>query len=158
MIPHPLLSLALLLMWLLLNDFTLGHLVLGSVVAIFGGWAMASLRPDKPKMKKWYLLPKLFILVFVDIIRSNLAVALLMISGKRRKQTSGFITVPLEIEHPTALAIMAVILTSTPGSAWLAYDERRKTVLIHVLDLIDEEKWIENIKHRYERLLLEIIE
>ncbi|MFN3503435.1 MAG: Na+/H+ antiporter subunit E, partial [Allorhizobium sp.] len=72
--------------------------------------------------------------------------------------TSGFITVPLEIEHPTALAIMAVILTSTPGSAWLAYDERRKTVLIHVLDLIDEEQWIENIKHRYERLLLEIIE
>ncbi|EKF59070.1 monovalent cation/H+ antiporter subunit E [Agrobacterium albertimagni AOL15] len=158
MIPHPLLSMALLLMWLLLNDFTLGHLVLGSVVAIFGGWAMASLRPDKPKMKKWYLLPKLFLIVFVDIIRSNLAVALLMISGKRRKQTSGFITVPLEIEHPTALAIMAVILTSTPGSAWLAYDERRKTVLIHVLDLIDEEQWIENIKHRYERLLLEIIE
>lgn len=158
MIPHPLLSLALLLMWLLLNDFTLGHLLLGSVLAIFGGWAMASLRPDKPKMKKWYLLPKLFLIVFVDIIRSNAAVALLMISGKRRKQTSGFITVPLEIEHPTALAIMAVILTSTPGSAWLAYDERRKTVLIHVLDLIDEEQWIENIKHRYERLLLEIIE
>ncbi len=158
MIPHPLLSLALLLMWLLLNDFTLGHLVLGSVVAIFGGWAMASLRPDKPKMKKWYLLPKLFLIVFVDIIRSNAAVAVLMLSGKRREQTSGFITVPLEIEHPTALAIMAVILTSTPGSAWLAYDERRKTVLIHVLDLIDEEQWVANIKHRYERLLLEIIE
>lgn len=158
MIPHPLLSLALLLMWLLLNDFTLGHLVLGSVVAIFGGWAMASLRPDKPKMKKWYLLPKLFLIAFVDIIRSNAAVAVLMLSGKRREQTSGFITVPLEIEHPTALAIMAVILTSTPGSAWLAYDERRKTVLIHVLDLIDEEQWVANIKHRYERLLLEIIE
>ncbi len=158
MIPYPLLSFALLVMWLLLNDFTLGHLILGSVVAIFGGWAMASLRPDKPKLKKWYLLPKLFWLVFVDIIRSNLAVALLMIRGKRQKHTSGFITVPLEIEHPTALAIMAVILTSTPGSAWLAYDGRRKTVLIHVLDLIDEEQWVQNIKHRYERLLLEIIE
>ena len=158
MIPYPLLSFALLVMWLLLNDFTLGHLILGSVVAIFGGWAMASLRPDKPKLKKWYLLPKLFWLVFADIIRSNLAVALLIIRGKRQAHTSGFITVPLEIEHPAALAIMAVILTSTPGSAWLAYDERRKTVLIHVLDLIDEEQWVANIKHRYERLLLEIIE
>ncbi|MFN3635058.1 MAG: Na+/H+ antiporter subunit E [Rhizobium rhizophilum] len=158
MIPHPLLSLSLLVMWLLLNAFTLGHLILGSVVAIFGGWAMASLRPDKPRMKKWYLLPKLFWLVFADIIRSNIAVALLIIRGKRQKHTSGFITVPLEIEHPTALAIMAVILTSTPGSAWLAYDGRRKTVLIHVLDLIDEEQWVRNIKHRYERLLLEIIE
>lgn len=158
MIPHPLLSLSLLVMWLLLNAFTLGHLILGSVVAIFGGWAMASLRPDKPKMKKWYLLPKLFWLVFTDIIRSNIAVALLIVRGKRQKHTSGFITVPLEIEHPTALAIMAVILTGTPGSAWLAYDGRRKTVLIHVLDLIDEEQWVQNIKHRYERLLLEIIE
>ncbi|WP_165222379.1 Na+/H+ antiporter subunit E [Affinirhizobium pseudoryzae] len=158
MIPHPLLSLSLLVMWLLLNDFTLGHLILGSVVAVFGGWAMASLRPDKPQVKKWHLLPKLFWRVFVDIIRSNAAVALLLLRGKGQKHTAGFITVPLDIEHPTALAIMAVILTSTPGSAWLAYDARRKTVLIHVLDLIDEEEWVTNIKHRYESLLLEIIE
>ena len=94
----------------------------------------------------------------MDIIRSNAAVALLILRCKRQKHTAGFITVPLEIEHSTALAIMAVILTSTPGSAWLAYDGRRKTVLIHVLDLIDEEAWVKNIKDRYESLLLEFIE
>ena len=44
MMPYPLLSLSLLVMWLLLNDFTLGHMILGSVVAVFGGWAMASVR------------------------------------------------------------------------------------------------------------------
>jgi multicomponent K+:H+ antiporter subunit E len=158
MMPYPLLSLSLLVMWLLLNDFTLGHLILGSLVAMFGGWAMASLRPDEPKLKKWYLVPQLLWRVFTDIIRSNAAVAFLILRGKRQKHTAGFITVPLEIEHPTALAIMAVILTSTPGSAWLAYDGRRKTVLIHVLDLIDEESWVKNIKDRYESLLLEIIE
>lgn len=158
MIPHPLLSLSLLAMWLLLNDVTLGHLILGSIVAVFGGWAMASLRPDKPKMKKWYLLPKLFWRVFTDVVRSNIAVAFLVLRGKRQTHTAGFITVPLQIEHPMALAIMAVILTSTPGSAWLAYDGRRKTVLIHVLDLIDEDAWVKNIKLRYESLLLEIIE
>ena len=158
MMPHPLLSLSLLVMWLLLNDFTLGHLILGSVVAVFGGWAMASLRPDKPLMKKWYLIPKLVWRVFVDIVRSNVDVALLILRGKRRKHTSGFVSISLQIEHPTALAIMAVILTSTPGSAWLAYDGRRKTVLIHVLDLIDEEAWVSNVKDRYESLLLEIIE
>ena len=76
MMPYPLLSLSLLVMWLLLNDFTLGHLVLGSVVAMFGGWAMASLRPDKPKLKKWYLVPKLLWRVFTDIIRSNAAASL----------------------------------------------------------------------------------
>ncbi|KQW30425.1 cation:proton antiporter [Rhizobium sp. Root274] len=158
MIPHPLLSLSLLVMWLLLNDFTVGHLILGSVVAVFGGWAMASLRPNKPLIKRSYLIPKLFWRVFVDIVRSNFAVASLILRGKRQKHMSGFISIPLRIEHPTALAIMAVILTSTPGSAWLAYDRRRKTVLIHVLDLIDEEAWVNNIRDRYESLLLEIVE
>jgi multicomponent K+:H+ antiporter subunit E len=156
MLPYPILSLCLVILWLLLNDFTLGHLILGSMVAIFAGWALAALRPDKPKLKKWYLLPKLFAVVCVDIARSNLAVATLILKGKRRKHTSGFLLVPLKIEDPTALAILAVILTSTPGSAWLEYDSRDKTVLIHVLDLIDEQEWIDTIKQRYEVLLMEI--
>jgi multicomponent K+:H+ antiporter subunit E len=156
MLPYPILSLCLTLMWLLLNGFSLGHLLLGLLVAIFAGWALASLRPDKPKLKKWYLLPKLFGVVFVDVIRSNIAVSWLLLKGKRRKDTSGFLLVPLEIEDPTALAIMAVILTATPGSAWLEYDSGDKTVLIHVLDLIDKETWIDTIKQRYEALLMEI--
>ncbi len=156
MLPYPILSLCLVLMWLLLNGFSLGHLLLGVLVAIFAGWALASLRPDKPKLKKWYLLPKLFGIVFVDVIRSNIAVSWLLLKGKRRKDSSGFLLVPLEIEDPTALAIMAVILTATPGSAWLEYDSGDKTVLIHVLDLIDKETWINTIKQRYEALLMEI--
>jgi multicomponent K+:H+ antiporter subunit E len=156
MLPYPILSLCLVLMWLLLNGFTVGHLLFGSMVAIFAGWAQAALRPDKPRLRKWYLLPKLFVVVFVDVIRSNIAVAWLLLQGKRRENTSGFLLVPLEIEDPTALAIMAVILTATPGSAWLEYDSGDKTVLIHVLDLIDKETWAATIKQRYEALLLEI--
>ena len=157
MLPYPILSLCLVLMWLLLNGFTVGHLLFGSTVAIFAGWAQAALRPDKPRLRKWYLLPKLFVVVFVDVIRSNIAVAWLLLQGKRRENTSGFLLVPLKIEDPTALAIMAVILTATPGSAWLEYDSGDKTVLIHVLDLIDKETWAATIKQRYEALLLEIL-
>ena len=156
MLPYPILAVCLLLMWLLLNGFSWGHLVLGTLVAIFASWALASLRPDKPKLRKWWLVPKLFGVVFVDILRSNLAVAALILKGKRRPHTSGFLLLPLEIRDSTALALMAIILTSTPGSAWLEYDSRDGTVLLHVLDLIDEEQWIATIKHRYEALLLEI--
>lgn len=156
MLPYPILAFCLLLMWLLLNGFSWGHLVLGTLVAIFASWALASLRPDKPKLRKWWLVPKLFAVVFVDILRSNMAVAVLILKGKRRPHTSGFLLLPLEIRDSTALALMAIILTSTPGSAWLEYDSRDGTVLLHVLDLIDEEQWIATIKHRYEALLLEI--
>jgi multicomponent K+:H+ antiporter subunit E len=156
MLPYPVLAACLLLMWLLLNGFSWGQLVLGVLVAIFASWALASLRPEKPKLRKWWLVPKLFGLVFVDILRSNIAVAALILKGKRRPHTSGFLLLPLEIEDPTALALLAIIVTSTPGSAWLEYDSRDRTVLLHVLDLIDEDQWVATIKHRYEALLLEI--
>lgn len=156
MLPYPLMTLALIFMWMLLNSFSLGQFLLGTVVAVVAGWALASLRIEKPKLRKWHLLPKLFGIVMLDIVRSNIAVAIVILKGRRRSRTSGFLVMPLEIQDKTALAILAVILTSTPGSAWLEYDSRDRTVLLHVLDLIDEQQWIEIIKNRYEKLLMEI--
>lgn len=156
MLPYPLLTVSLTLMWLLLNGFTLGHLILGALVAVFASWAMASLRPDKPKLRKWHLLPKLFFIVLFDIIRSNIAVAWLILRGRSKNGRPGFLTIPLEIEDRTALAVLAVVLTSTPGSAWLEYDSYDRTILMHVLDVADEAAWIDTIKNRYEKLLMEI--
>ena len=156
MLPYPLLTVSLTLMWLLLNGFTLGHLILGTLVAVFASWAMASLRPDKPKLRKWHLLPKLFLIVLFDIIRSNIAVAWLILRGRSKNGRPGFLTIPLEIEDRTALAVLAVVLTSTPGSAWLEYDSYDRTILMHVLDVADEAAWIDTIKNRYEKLLMEI--
>lgn len=156
MLPFPILTACLCLMWMLLNGFTLGQFILGALVGFVAGWALASLRPEKPRLKKWYLLPKLALLVITDIARSNFAVARLILMGKRRPNSSGFLLLPVQIESPFALALLAVILTSTPGSAWLEYDSRNKTVLLHVLDLIDRDEWAAMIKNRYEVLLMEI--
>ena len=158
MLPYPLLSASLLLMWLSLNGFTLGHLILGGVVSVFASWGMAALRPAKPRLPKWYLLPKLTGIVLYDIVRSNIAVASILIAGRRTRFTSGFITVPLDLQNPTALAVLAVVITSTPGTAWLEYNSLSRTVLIHVLDLVDEAEWQVLIKGRYEALLMEIFE
>lgn len=156
MFPYPLLTLFLLVMWLLLNGLTPGHLLLGSMVAVFAAWAMAALRPCKPKLRKWYLLPKLVGLVMLDIIRSNIAVSIVILRGRAKGHRSSFIDLPLELKDPTALAVLAVIVTGTPGSAWLEYDRRRSSVLLHVFDLVDEDEWVDLLKKRYERLLLEI--
>ena len=158
MLPYPLLSASLVLMWLALNGFTLGHLILGSIVSVFASWGMAALRPAKPRLPKWYLLPKLVGIVLYDIVRSNIAVASILLSGGKRRHKAGFMTVPLDLENPTALAVLAVVVTSTPGTAWLEYNSLNRTVLIHVLDLVDEEAWRRLIKTRYEALLMEIFE
>ena len=158
-LPYPLLSFGLLGMWLLLQQsLGLGQILLGSVVALFAGQAMAALQPVQPRIRKPLKIVWLFILVTIDVIRSNFAVALIVLQGRRREQTSGFITVPLVLRDRTGLAVLACIVTATPGSAWLEYDVTRDSVLIHVLDLVDEASWIETLKHRYERLLLEIFQ
>jgi multicomponent K+:H+ antiporter subunit E len=158
-LPYPLLSLGLLVMWLLLQQsMGLGHILLGGAIALIAGRAMAALQPDKPRIRKPLKVLKLIGLVTIDVLRSNIAVAQIVLAGRKRKQTSGFLLLPLEITDRSALAVLACILTATPGSAWLEYDGTRGTVLIHVLDLVDEKTWIETIKHRYESLLLEIFQ
>ena len=119
---------------------------------------MARLQPHKPKVRRPFKILRLFIEVTLDILRSNIAVASILLSGKRRETTAGFVTVPLEIRDPMALAILSCIITATPGSAWLEYNPEENDVLIHVLDLIDEQEWVDTVKRRYETLLLEIFQ
>ncbi len=95
MLPYPLLSASLVLMWLALNGFTLGHLILGCIVSVFASWGVAALRPAKPRLRKWYLLPRLLGIVLYDIVRSNIAVASILVTGGMGKRKSGFVTVPL---------------------------------------------------------------
>jgi multicomponent K+:H+ antiporter subunit E len=157
-LPYPLLTASLLAMWILLNGLSPGHFLLGSVIAIAASNVMVRLQPAKPSLRRWHLIPKLILIVLVDIWRSNIAVASLILRPDQSRRVSGFITVPLDLRHRTGLAVLACILTSTPGTAWVEHNASQSTLLLHVFDLVDEEAWISLIKGRYERLLLEIFE
>lgn len=157
-LPYPLLTALLLAMWLLLNGLSAGHVVLGLVVAIAASWAMATLQPAKPRLRRWGRIPRLAGIVLGDIVRSNIAVSSIIIQGRRRERTSGFVVIPLQLRDPMALAVLACIVTSTPGTAWLEYRFATGRLLLHVLDLIDEQEWIDLIQQRYEPLLMEIFE
>ena len=157
-LPYPLLTASLILMWLLLNSFSLGHLILGTIFAYGASWAMAALQPSKPRIRRWGVIPRLFFVVLGDVFRSNVAVAGIILLGKRRERTSGFVIIPLELRDRTGLAVLACILTATPGTAWVEYHADNGRLLIHVLDLVDENAWIELIRNRYARMLSEIFE
>jgi multicomponent K+:H+ antiporter subunit E len=85
-------------------------------------------------------------------------VARIVLHRGTRNQTSGFLSMPLELRHPGGLAALACIITATPGTSWVRYDRAQNVLTIHVLDLIDEDAWIRTFKQRYERRLLEIFE
>lgn len=156
--PYPLLILSLVIMWLLLTSFSFGQLIAGTAVALIAAQGMAALNPAKPRIRRWSLLPKLIGIVLYDIIRSNIAVARLIMNEGNRRRVSGFLSIPLELRSPMGLAVLGVIITSTPGTAWIDYNSARGTLLLHVFDLVDEEGWRTLIKQRYEQMLLEIFE
>ncbi|HEX6994446.1 MAG TPA: Na+/H+ antiporter subunit E [Gammaproteobacteria bacterium] len=154
------LTVSLVAMWLLLNQ-TLApvHIVLGTLLAIALAWASRRLRPLQPRLARLGLVPVLLARVLQDIVRSNIAVARIVLGlvGDREIR-SGFVDIPLEMRDPHALAVLAGIVTSTPGTVWVDLAADGSRVTLHVLDLRDEQDWIDWIKLRYERLLMGIFE
>ena len=41
--------------------------------------------------------------------------------------------------------MLACIITSTPGTLWVSFDSAKGTLMIHVLDLVDENEWVRTI-------------
>ena len=71
---------------------------------------------------------------------------------------SHFLLIPLDVRDANALAVLAMILCLTPGTAWGELSLDRSTPLLHVFDLKDEQGMIRMIKDRYEKPLMEIFE
>ncbi|WP_380872152.1 cation:proton antiporter [Sphingomonas sp. DBB INV C78] len=159
LVPYPVLATGLLIMWLLLNQsIAASQLVLGAVVAIAACHAMAALRPQPVRIRTLRPAPRLAAAVLVDIVRSNMAVAKILLSPARPDRVSGFVRLPLAMTNQYGLAILACIITATPGTLWVQFDRRTGELLVHILDVVDEQAWIRLIKHRYEQALMEIFE
>lgn len=158
LLPHPIVAALLLALWLCMQQSAdLGHLLLGGAVALTASHLVGLVATDRVKIRNPHRIVQLVFVAGLDIVRSNLAV-LLVLFGPRPSPKAGFIRMKLELTSPTGLAVLACIITATPGSAWLEYDRVRSTVLIHVFDLVDETQWVETIRARYESLLMEIFQ
>ena len=158
MVP-PVLTVTLLLMWLVLNDtLSLGNVLLGLVLAIVLAWSSRALRPLQPRIRRAHLALTLCGFVLRDIVRSNINVARVVLGLRGQDLRSGFVKIPLELQDPHGLAVLAAIVTATPGTVWIDHDAATSVLTLHVLDLRSETEWIDWVKNRYERLLRGIFE
>jgi len=159
LLPHPLVSASLLVLWLLLNQtLSFGQFLIGCVAALAGGRILTSLQLPKARIRRPGAFLRLLALVLVDVVRSNIAVGRIILGLAGQRRTSGFVNIPLDLRDPYGLAVLACIITATPGTLWVNFDAGEGILMIHVLDLIDEREWIRTIKGRYERHLMEIFQ
>lgn len=160
LLSYPLLAVAFLLLWLLLvESISPGALLLGTVLAVAGSGVLAALGLPKGRLGRLRPVPGLFLDVLMEVVRSNNAVARIILQPRPPEaRRSGFVRIPLDMRDPYGLSALACILTATPGTVWVDYDARGGTMLLHVLDLVDEETWVRTIKDKWERRLMEIFE
>lgn len=156
LVPHPVLAVALVLMWLILTRFSLGQLVLGTGVALVASWALGPLEPRTIRIRRWRPIPGLLVVLAGDVMWSNLRVARQILSG--RIPASGVVEVDLESRDRAVLALLAIIISATPGTAWLGWNPRSGKMLLHVFDLREGDEWKTLIQTRYECRLREIFE
>ena len=158
-IPSPPLSVALFVVWLLLNQaLDAATLLMALVLALVVPLLTRGLRPAAVRMRRPLVALRLTGVVLRDMVRSAAMVARELLTRRTDDIPAHFLLVPLDVRDANALAVLAMILCLTPGTAWGELSLDRSTLLLHVFDLQDEQGMIHMIKDRYEKPLMEIFE
>lgn len=158
-LPSPPLSLALFIVWLLLNQsMDSSTLLLAAILSIAVPLLTRSLRPATVRMRRPGVALLLVGRVMVDLSVSAWTVARMLLTRRTADIHSAFVKVPLQMRDPNGLAVLAMILCLTPGTAWAELSFDSSVLLIHVFNVDDEAAFVAQVQQRYERPLMEIFE
>ena len=158
-LPAPLVSFGLFVVWLLLNrSLSPGHLLLALLLALGLPVLFKELRPQKVRVRHLGTVLRLCWTVVVDTTQSNIAVLRFLLLPRTRRHSADFVKIPLELRDPNGLAVLAMIVCITPGTVWAELSRDRSMLILHVLEVHDREAIVQHVQTRYERPLMEIFE
>ena len=157
--PHPVLTVVITIVWVaLVNDLSVGHVLLGLVLGLIIPGFTSVYWPDRPILKHPLRMFEYAGIVTWDIIVSNVQVAYLILFRRGDSLRSRFITVPLTLKSPEAITVLAGTITMTPGTVSADVSAEGDAILVHCLETDDAQATVRQIKGRYERRLKEIFE
>ena len=147
-------------LWLLLNQsLEPAHLLLGACLGMAIPLLTRALQPlGYPGLDRPLAFVRLMSMALVEIVRSGFNVSRIILFSRPQGLNSQFIRVPLDMRNPYGLAMLSCLINSTPGTVWVEILAGRNELALHVFDLHDEQWWINTIKTRYEKPLIEIFE
>ena len=157
-LPHPLISLTILGVWLLLvNSIAPGQILmaalLGYLIPLFsrGFWA------ELPRIHRPFTLVRLIARLLIDIVVANIHVGWLILRDPQRLRPA-FVELPLVLQSNLAITLLNNAICLAPGTVVSDLSADRKYMLIHVLDTDNPQRAAAQLKERYEVLLQEIFE
>lgn len=153
---HPVLSMTLGVAWLLLQQSVApAQLITATVLGVLIPRLLHRFLGEPIRVRAWAAVVRLMWRVLWDIVVANFTVARIVLTPSARPQPA-WVTVPLDVQHPTAISLFATIITMTPGTVSCVVDETRRFVLVHALDCSDVAAAADDMKARYEAPLKEI--
>lgn len=155
--PHPALSVLIGLIWLLLvNQVTVGSLILALAFGIIIPWVSAPYWPGRPRIARPMALLEYIGIVVYDVIVSSFAVAKVILFMRPDQIKTTYIVVPIDLPSPEAITLLAGTITMTPGTLTADMSTDGTVLLIHSLHAPDPEAVRAEIKSRYEARLKRI--
>ncbi|WP_108815517.1 Na+/H+ antiporter subunit E [Loktanella sp. Alg231-35] len=157
LIPHPLLTLILTIVWMLLqNELSAGMVVFGFILGVIIPWGTSVWWPDTPQGFRLGKMIRYSFIVIGDIIVANVQVAWIVLTVPTSKLKPSWIVVPLKLREPEAITLLAGTITLTPGTVSADLSDQGHSLLVHVLHTDNPDSVLADIKTRYEARLLEI--
>ncbi|MEQ6250267.1 Na+/H+ antiporter subunit E [Sulfitobacter sp. HNIBRBA3233] len=157
--PHPLLTLLLAIVWVLLqNSLSAGMMVFGLILGTIIPRLTAAFWPERPRGISTFAFLRYGFVVLWDILVANVQVAWIVLTVPNARLTPAWIIVPLELRQPEAITILAGTITLTPGTVSADLSESGHYLLVHVLHTDDPDAERDKIKSRYEARLKEIFQ
>ena len=155
--PQPWLTVALFIVWQFLADGVSGaSVVMGLILAIIIPQITHRFWPDSPRVRKPWVMIRYLAVVIYDIIVASVSVAILILNPRRPRPA--FVSYPLTLDHPLGITILASTISLTPGTVSTDVSDDGTLLLIHALDVDDNEELIRSIHQRYEKPLLEMFQ
>ena len=130
LLPAPLLTAALICMWLVLNrSLSLGQILLAVLFGVAAPALLAPLRPARPRIRHPLVVLRLIGVVGVDVIRSSLDVFWTLVKTREQPPNTRFVVIPLGVREPTALTIMARHTSVVPSTVRLQLERTVRSLL-----------------------------
>ena len=159
LLPHPALSLTLVIVWLgLVNKITPGNILLGAILGLVVPAITGPYWPNRPVLRRPLKVVEYIFVVLWDIVVANFQVAWIVMFRPNAQIRSAWVRVPLDLTSAEAITALAGTITLTPGTVTAMLSAYARALLVHTLHTDDPDGVRDDIKARYESRLKEIFE
>lgn len=150
-----LVNLILMLSWgAMTGSFSELNLLFGFVLGVFAIWLIREQAGTSGYFGRLIRMASLLLLFLKELVMSAVRVAILVLSPKMNMKP-GIFAFPLTVDRDFEIALLANMITLTPGTLSVDVSEDRKYLYVHAVDCSDIEAGKEAIRNGFERKILE---